>query len=142
MPDPTAARAAIKQLLAPPDDTGPTTTEETLMPDQSFTEARADDRALITALAHRYAPHRPRQDGLRGHAPGLSTEDANLVLPDGTAVPPADLAQVLQGDEAAYIRHHITTVDIRFAGPGEATADVFFLRHHQRSDPRSLGLLG
>lgn len=48
------------------------------------------------------------------------------MLPDGTAVPAADLAEVLQGEEAAYIRHHITTVDIRFAGPDEATADVFF----------------
>jgi hypothetical protein len=111
------------------------------MPDQSFTEARADDRALITALAHRFA-HTARDKMDFADMLPLFTEDAHLVLPDGTAVPPTDLAQVLQGEEAAYIRHHITTLDIRFAGPDEATADVFFFALTNEATPDHWGHWG
>jgi hypothetical protein len=56
----------------------------------------------------------------------LFAPDARIVLTDGTALPPAELRKVLRGEEAAFIRHHITTVDIRFTGPDEANSDTFF----------------
>lgn len=95
------------------------------MPDTSFTVARADDRAMITALVHRYA-HTARDNMDFADMLPLFTEDANLVLPNGVEVPASKLADVLQGEEAAYIRHHITTVDIRFTGEKTASADTFF----------------
>jgi hypothetical protein len=96
------------------------------MNDSSFKQSRAEDRALILAVVHRYA-HTARDkmdfaDMLPLFAPG-----ARVVLVDGTAVPPAELRSVLRGEEAAFIRHHVTTVDIRFTGADEATSDTFFL---------------
>jgi hypothetical protein len=57
----------------------------------------------------------------------LFTADAAIVLPGGVGIPPNQLRDVLRGEEAKFIRHHITTIDIRFLGQNEAAVESFFL---------------
>lgn len=111
------------------------------MTDNSYTMPRADDRAMISALVHRYA-HTARDKMDFADMQPLFTDDAQLVLPNGAEVPAANLAEVLQGEEAAYIRHHVTTVDIRFAGEESATADTFFLALTNEAAPDHWGYWG
>lgn len=108
------------------------------MTDNSFTIARADDRALIHAVVHRYA-HTARDKMDFADMLGLFTADADLVLPDGTVVAPAQLHQVVRGGEAAFIRHHITTVDIRFTGDDEADTDTLFFAITDEAAPDHWG---
>lgn len=108
------------------------------MTDRSFTIARADDRALIGAVVHRYA-HTARDKMDFADMLGLFTADAVLVLPDGTAVPPSDLGKVIRGGEAAFIRHHITTVDICFTADDEADSDTFFFAITDEAAPDHWG---
>jgi len=100
------------------------------MTDLSFTVARAEDRALILAVVNRYAFNAreglfdPNNDAVDiGDMTPLFSDDATIVLPTGQEVPAIELGNVVQGEEASYIRHHVTTVDIRF--DGEDSAEVF-----------------
>lgn len=47
-------------------------------------------------------------------------------LPDGTAVSPENMGQVVQGAPPTFIRHHITSIDINFTGPTRATSKSLF----------------
>jgi hypothetical protein len=93
--------------------------------DTSYRQGRAEDRAMIQAVVHRYA-HTARDKMDFADMNPLFTPNAVLVLPDGTKIPPTRLSEVLRGEEAKFIRHHVTTIDIRFVGPNEAEADSFF----------------
>ncbi|MCP2320139.1 SnoaL-like domain-containing protein [Nocardia amikacinitolerans] len=108
------------------------------MTDTSFTIARANDRALIHAVVHRYA-HTARDKLDFADMLPLFTPDAELVLPDGTSVPPAELGKVVRGGEAAFIRHHITTVDIRFTGDDSADTETSFLAVTDEAAPDHWG---
>jgi hypothetical protein len=61
------------------------------------------------------------------------SEMANLLLPDGvfrlpngSEVPPADMGTVVQGKPPAFIRHHLTSVDIEFTSEREANTRALF----------------
>lgn len=69
----------------------------------------------------------------------LFTADARVHLPDGAAVPPADLGKVLRGEEAQFIRHHITTVDIRFTDADHALCDTVFFAVTNEAAPDHWG---
>ncbi|REF00703.1 nuclear transport factor 2 family protein [Thermomonospora umbrina] len=108
------------------------------MPDLSFTQARADDRALITAVLHRYA-HTARDKMDFDDMLPLFADDARVLLPDGTPVPATSLSDVLRGEEAAYIRHHLTTIDIVFDGDGTARTEAAFLAVTDEAAPDHWG---
>ena len=116
------------------------------MTDLSFTLARVEDRAMITAVLHRYA-HNAREGLFTDQREGIGMEDmlvlfepdATIVLPTGVEVPAAGLAEVVQGNEATYIRHHITTIDIRFKGADEAETYSHFIANTNEAVPDHWG---
>lgn len=112
------------------------------MKDTSFRLARADDRACINAVVHRYA-HNAREGLLNGDNLNeqfvLFTEDAVVILPNDTQVPITSIADVIRGEEAKYIRHHITTVDIRFDGEDEARVESGFIALTNEASPDHWG---
>jgi hypothetical protein len=102
------------------------------MDDNSFTLARADDRALITAVVHRYCYY--AREGLYSEPDSsgsvmfaLFTPDAAVTLPDGSQVPVQDISSVIRGNEPNFIRHHATTIDIRFNGDRDAAVETYFI---------------
>lgn len=116
------------------------------MVDMSFTIARADDRAMIQAVIHRYAYN--AREGLFDPTVtdigiddmlALFSEDATVVLPGGAELPASQLGAVVQENEATYIRHHITTVDIRFHGDDEAESFTQFFANTDESAPDHWG---
>lgn len=102
------------------------------MTDLSFKQSRAEDRACISALAHRYA-HNGRDNLVIEDQYPLFTEDAVILLPDGTEVPILRITDVLRGEEAQYIRHHVTTHDIVWVDDDNATGEVQFFANTNES---------
>ena len=47
-------------------------------------------------------------------------------LPNGTAVSPEEMGNVVQGQPPKFIRHHITSIDIEFTGATSAKAKSLF----------------
>lgn len=116
------------------------------MVDTNFTVARPEDRALIQAVVHRYAFN--AREGLFDpevtsigieHMLPLFTDDAVVVLPGGVELPAKELGNVVQGEEATYIRHHITTVDIRFKGDDQAETFTQFFANTDEAAPDHWG---
>ena len=90
------------------------------------TVERAIDTCEIHSVLHRYASM-AREVAPFDQMALLFQPDAIFRLPNGTAVTPANMAQVVQGESAKYIRHHITTIDIDFKVVGEeARVTAFF----------------
>ncbi|MGU3293192.1 YybH family protein [Williamsia sp. M5A3_1d] len=81
--------------------------------DTSHLIGRPTDRSLITAVLHRYA-HVAREEADFDRIATLFTEDGTFALQDGTTWGRDEIGNVVRGDEAAYIRHHVTTIDIEF----------------------------
>ncbi|MGB0872677.1 MAG: nuclear transport factor 2 family protein [Solirubrobacterales bacterium] len=97
------------------------------MRDTSYLQARVEDRACITALLMRYC-NLARDDADWDAIAALFTPDAKFRLEDGTGWSRSEISNVVQGDEASYIRHHGTTVDIRWdSDPDIAHAETFYL---------------
>ncbi|WP_139278478.1 nuclear transport factor 2 family protein [Rhodococcoides fascians] len=96
------------------------------MNDTSLNDARVEDRCLITAVMHRYC-NLARENADFAGMSVLYTENARIRLPDGTVVGPTQMGEVVKGDEAKYIRHHATTLDIEFANATEAVVTTMFL---------------
>jgi ketosteroid isomerase-like protein len=108
------------------------------MAERSFQDARADDRACIGALVNRYA-HNGREGVDIADMLPLFTDDAVAILPNGVQVPIQHLSDVLQGEEAKYIRHHLTTVDIRWTGPASADGESQFFAITNEASPDHWG---
>ncbi|KAK5195060.1 hypothetical protein LTR99_002701 [Exophiala xenobiotica] len=53
--------------------------------------------------------------------------DAVYYIPGGKQLPPTRLEEVLQGGSAEYIRHHVTTCDIKFVSATEALVETNFI---------------
>ncbi len=116
------------------------------MIDHSFAQSRAEDRGFIHAVIHRYAHNAregmfdPRVEGINmDHMVPIFTPDATIVLPFGREIPAKDLELVVRGDEATYIRHHVTTVDIRWRGDDEAEAFTAFIAITDEAAPDHWG---
>jgi hypothetical protein len=57
----------------------------------------------------------------------LFHSNGNFRLPNGAGVPPQEMGTVVQGKPPAFIRHHLTSVDIEFTSETEAkTKSLFF----------------
>lgn len=82
-------------------------------------------RMQITAIMHRYAWH--ARDKADWNAIASCFEpDAVYRLSNGTELPPSRAKEVVRGNEAKYIRHHITTIDMVFISGTEAHTDAQF----------------
>lgn len=108
------------------------------MQDESFRISRADDRACITALIHRYAYLARELLDFDDMLP-LFTNNAIIVMSNGEKIPANQLKKVLRGEEAKFIRHHVTTVDIRFDGPNDAHGQAFFIAGTNEAMPDHWG---
>jgi len=108
------------------------------MAEVSFRIARPEDRARIHAVVHRYAFNGREGVDIADMLP-LFTDDAVAILPNGARVPIQKLSEVLQGEEAKYIRHHITTIDIQFASDTEARVESQFFAITNEASPDHWG---
>jgi hypothetical protein len=82
---------------------------------------RAIDTSEIHAIIHRYAilarENAPFDTAMQGLfvAPGTDTGAGGVFhLPDGRAVAAAEIGAVVRGNPPSYIRHHVTSIDVRF----------------------------
>jgi hypothetical protein len=94
--------------------------------DRSFLVSRAEDRACISAVMNRYC-WLARENVDFSDMVALFAPGGELVLPDGTVTNPENLGDVIRGSEAHYIRHHITTLDIRWTGEETAESEAFYI---------------
>ena len=106
--------------------------------DNSYLVARADDRAMITAVVHRYAHMARELLSMETFYP-LFTPDAIGILPGDIRVPITSLGDVRRGEEAKYIRHHVTTVDISFIGDNDARVESQFIANTNEASPDHWG---
>ena len=107
---------------------------------QHSTEAveRAVDRSEITAILHRYANLAVERADFAAMA-RLFTADGKFILLDGTAVPPTEIAKLVAGNEATFIRHHLTTIQIDFTSETTATADSYYIAFTDLAQPDHWG---
>ena len=64
----------------------------------------------------------------------LFKADGAFRLPNGLAVTPSQMAEVVRGSEPKFIRHNITSIDIKFIGETEAHVEsYYFAVTHQSS---------
>jgi hypothetical protein len=88
-------------------------------------EKQALARVLITAVMHRYASHaRDRADW--NAIASCFEPDGTYRLSNGREILPSQAKEVVRGNEAKYIRHHITTIDIVFVNEDEAHSNAQF----------------
>lgn len=88
---------------------------------------RAVARSEIRAIFDRYAMLARDGADFNRIAEDCFAKDAIYRLPNGDALPPTRLSEVLQGEEAKYIRHHVTTSDIKFVSATEALSETEFI---------------
>lgn len=108
------------------------------MTDTSHLISRADDRAMITAVLHRYA-HLAREEADFALLGTLFTPTGTFALQDGTTWSRDEIGNVVRGDEAAYIRHHATTIDIQFVDTETARALTSFFTITDEAAPDHWG---
>ncbi|OAP60539.1 hypothetical protein AYL99_05541 [Fonsecaea erecta] len=101
-------------------------------------EQQSTARAEITAAMHRYASL-AREGADWDAMAALFAPDGLYRLPNGVAVDPKRMVEVVQGNEAQYIRHHVTTIDITFVGDTEAHTEAFYLAVTDRASPDHWG---
>ncbi|KIV78523.1 hypothetical protein PV11_10232 [Exophiala sideris] len=87
--------------------------------------ARFIAKSEIETLFHRYAVL-AKETASAEKMSQLFTQDAAFRLPNGVTVQPAELLQVVQGNNPKFIRHHITSIDINFVSPSRANAESYF----------------
>ena len=79
----------------------------------------------IKSLFHRYAVLATETPSAEQMSV-LFKENGVFRLPNGDTVKPAKLLDVVQGNNPAFIRHHITSIDIRFVSEREAHTKAYF----------------
>lgn len=82
-------------------------------------------RVQITAIMHRYAWN-ARENADWDAIASCFEPSGTYRLSDGRELSPSRAKEVVRGNEAKYIRHHITTVDIDFVSDDEAHTDAQF----------------
>lgn len=86
---------------------------------------QATARVLITAVLHRYASL-GRENCAWEISETLFEPNGLYRLADGRELPRWQLKQVVRGNEAKYIRHLITSIDIQFESATEAHIESCF----------------
>lgn len=87
--------------------------------------SRCVAKSEIEGLVHRYAVLATETPSIEKMSV-LFTTDGVFRLPNGATVKPADLLQVVQGNNPDFIRHHITSIDIEFVSENEARTQAYF----------------
>ena len=100
--------------------------------------ARAVARSEITEVLQRYANLAVEQADFAGMA-RLFTTDGHFILLDGTAVPATEIERIVDGHEAKWIRHHLTTIHIDFTSETTATADSYYIAFTDLAQPDHWG---
>lgn len=100
--------------------------------------ARAVARSEITEVLQRYTNLAVENADFAAMA-RLFTSDGQFVLLDGTAVPTTDIEKIVDGHEAKWIRHHLTTIQIDFTSDTTATADSFYIAFTDLAQPDHWG---
>ena len=95
-------------------------------------------RSEITEVLQHYA-HLAVEEADFAAMARLFTDDGVFVLLDGTAVPRNEIEQIVAGNEAAWIRHHLTTVHIEFTSATTATADSYYIAFTHLAQPDHWG---
>ena len=95
--------------------------------------ARCVAKSEIETLFHRYAVLATETPVIEKMA-ALFKTDGVFRLPNGVAVKPADLLQVVKGNNPDFIRHHITSIDIHFVGETEAHSRAYFFAITHKSN--------
>ena len=104
------------------------------MDDVQRTVARSEIRALIDRYAVIARDHASWEEMSKVFA-----NNAVYRLPNGKAVTPQELSQVVQGAEAKYIRHHVTTVDINLVSSEEAMVESYYIAITDSASPDHWG---
>lgn len=99
---------------------------------------RAAARSAITEILHQYA-HMAVENADFAAMANLFTQDATFVLPGGVEVPPTEIHRIVAGAAPAFIRHHITTIQITFTAETTAEADSFFVAYSDLVQPDHWG---
>lgn len=81
--------------------------------------------AQIQAVVHRYA-YLARNKLKWEDFSQTFKPDARFRLPNGATISTSEWQQVLEGEQAEYIRHHLTTVDVDFKDTTTAVANAQF----------------
>ncbi|KFX98661.1 hypothetical protein O988_04245 [Pseudogymnoascus sp. VKM F-3808] len=82
-------------------------------------------RVQITAIMHRYAWN-ARDNADWDAIASCFESNGTYRLSDGRELSPSQAKEVVRGNEAKYIRHHITTIDMVFISEDEAHTDAQF----------------
>lgn len=82
-------------------------------------------RTHITAVLHHYASL-ARETVEWDEVKKLFEADAVFQLLDGRVFPASRMEELLRHPEGTYLRHHITTINIQFAGADEAYSESYF----------------
>jgi hypothetical protein len=98
--------------------------------------ARSVAKNEIETLLQRYAVLAKETASGEKMAP-LFKPDSVFRLPNGVQVQPADLLEVVKGNNPKLIRHHITSVEITFVNAQEAYVESYYMPY----SPFKLGSL-
>ena len=99
---------------------------------------RAVARSEITEILHRYTSM-AREDADFPAMADLFTEDGVFVLPGGVEVPRTEIHRIAEAAPPRLIRHHVTTIDIRFHGDDSAETESFFIAYSDLVQPDHWG---
>ncbi|KAJ5738500.1 hypothetical protein N7493_001655 [Penicillium malachiteum] len=80
----------------------------------------------INAIVNRYCIL-ARENAPWDEMTKLFEHDAIFRLPNGIELSPQNMSAVVGGMEAKYIRHHITSCNVYFTSPTEASVESFFI---------------
>ncbi|RVX72528.1 hypothetical protein B0A52_03718 [Exophiala mesophila] len=100
---------------------------------------RAVARSEIRAVLDRYGMLARDLADFNRIAEDCFAPGAIYQLPNGKEVPTTQLSDVIQGEEAKYIRHHVTTADIKFVSATEAKVETNFIAHTDSASPDHWG---
>lgn len=80
----------------------------------------------ITRILHKYCILAREDAPFATMADLFVPHTGQFQLPDGTAVPPQEMGGVVKGNPPAFIRHHLTSLDIDFTSDNEAKTKAYF----------------
>ena len=89
-------------------------------------------RSQIQNTFHRYAVLANETPDIAKMA-ALFHEDGTFRLPNGFVVKPRDLLDVVRGNNPDFIRHHITSIDMKFVSSSEAKTQSYFFAITRKS---------
>lgn len=99
---------------------------------------RAVARSEITSVLQHYTRLAVEKADFAAMA-RLFTDDGKFILLDGSAVPPADIQELVGDNEAKWIRHHLTTIHIEFTSETTATTDSYYIAFTDLAQPDHWG---